>query len=76
MGRGPAPLLPHAMFKAPTPGKPFWQDESYDHLIRNDEEFRRTQRYIENNPVRACLLCKPEDYVWSSAGRPGRPPQV
>ena len=23
---------------------PFWQDESYDHLVRNDEEFRRILR--------------------------------
>ncbi|MBS3757847.1 MAG: transposase [Desulfobacterales bacterium] len=25
-------------------------------------------RYIENNPVRAKLVCKPENWVWSSAG--------
>jgi len=30
-------------------GQPFWQDESYDHLVRNGEEFRRIQRYIEYN---------------------------
>jgi putative DNA methylase len=55
-------------------GQPFWQDESYDHLVRNDKEFRRIQRYIENNPVNAGLALKPEHYVWSSAGRPVRPP--
>jgi len=22
-------------------GKPFWQDESYDHLVRGDKEFER-----------------------------------
>jgi len=57
-------------------GQPFWQDESYDHLVRNGEEFRRIQRYIENNPVRAGLVTRPEDYPWSSAGRPARPPQA
>jgi putative transposase len=57
-------------------GQPFWQDESYDRLVRNDEEFRRIQRYIENNPVTAGLAVKPEEYAWSSAGRPGRPPQA
>jgi len=57
-------------------GQPFWQDESFDRLVRNGEEFRRIQRYIENNPVSACLSATPEEYRWSSAGRPGRPPQA
>jgi REP element-mobilizing transposase RayT len=47
---------------------PFWQDESYDHLVRSGDEFRRIQRYIENNPVTAGLVATPEEYVWSSAG--------
>jgi putative transposase len=57
-------------------GQPFWQDENYDHLVRSDDEFRRIQRYIENNPVTACLAATPEQYAWSSAGRPARPPQA
>ena len=57
-------------------GQPFWQDESYDHLVRNDAEFWRIQRYIENNPVTVGLAVKPDEYAWSSAGRPGRPPQA
>jgi putative DNA methylase len=57
-------------------GRPFWQDESYDHLVRNDEEFRRIWRYVESNPVTAGLAARPEEYAWSSAGRPGRPPQA
>ncbi len=57
-------------------GQPFWQDESYDHLVRDGDEFRRIQRYIENNPVTACLAATPEEYTWSSAGRPARPPQA
>ena len=56
-------------------GQPFWQDESYDHMVRNDDEFRRIQRYVENNPVTACLAARAEDYVRSSAGQPERPPQ-
>lgn len=51
-------------------GQAFWQDESYDHLIRTGDEFRRIQRYIEHNPVTACLAATPEQYPWSSAGRP------
>jgi len=57
-------------------GQPFWQDESYDHLVRNDQEFRRIQAYIEYNPVKAGLVTRPEEYPWSSAGRPARPPQA
>ena len=52
---------------------PFWQDESYDHLIRDDREFERVQRYIEHNPVRAGLVALPEQFPWSSAA-PGRSP--
>lgn len=48
-------------------GNPFWQGESYDHLVRSDEEFDRIRRYIENNPVRAGLVRTPEEFEWSSA---------
>ena len=48
-------------------GEPFWQPESYDHWIRDDPEFDRVRRYIENNPVRSGLVAEPEDYRWSSA---------
>jgi REP element-mobilizing transposase RayT len=48
-------------------GEPFWQAESYDHWVRNDREFERICRYIEDNPVRAGLAATPEDYRWSSA---------
>jgi hypothetical protein len=48
-------------------GEPFWQSESYDRWVRNDVEFRRIERYIEENPVRAGLVSAPEEYRWSSA---------
>jgi len=48
-------------------GRPFWQDESYDRLVRNDAEFRRIANYIEMNPVRAGLAATPEEFRWSSA---------
>jgi REP element-mobilizing transposase RayT len=51
-------------------GQPFWQSESYDHVVRTELEFRRIQPYIENNPVSACLATTPEDYEWSNAWRP------
>ena len=48
-------------------GQAFWQDESYDHWARDDEEFFRIIAYIERNPVKAGLAAKPEDWRWSSA---------
>lgn len=48
-------------------GKPFWQDESYDRLVRDQREFDRIHAYIENNPVRAGLAQEPSEFLWSSA---------
>ena len=48
-------------------GETFWQRESYDHWIRNDEEKARIRRYIRMNPVNARLCKTPEDWKWSSA---------
>lgn len=45
----------------------FWRDDSYDHLVRDREEFRSVRRYIEDNPVAAGLAARPEDFLWSSA---------
>jgi type I restriction enzyme R subunit/putative DNA methylase len=48
-------------------GERFWQPESFDHWIRNDDEKGRIRRYIRMNPVN-CRLCKaPEEWKWSSA---------
>ncbi|HUA84369.1 MAG TPA: transposase [Bryobacteraceae bacterium] len=45
----------------------FWQHESFDHWVRDEHEFRCIANYIENNPVKAGLAARPEDYRWSSA---------
>jgi putative DNA methylase len=45
----------------------FWQSETFDRFIRNEEHYRNAIAYIENNPVRAGLCKKPEDWPWSSA---------
>lgn len=47
----------------------FWQKESFDHLIRNDEDMARCCAYTVNNPVKAHLCARPEDWRWSSAYR-------
>jgi REP element-mobilizing transposase RayT len=48
-------------------GQPFWQDESFDHWVRDEGQFWRLKRYIERNPVKARLVTRPEDWRWSSA---------
>jgi putative transposase len=48
-------------------GQPFWQDESYDRLVRDESEFRRIADYIEMNPVKAGLVTTPGAFRWSSA---------
>jgi len=50
-------------------GDAFWQDESYDHWVRNERELSRIVAYIEDNPVTAGLAPSPEDWPWSSAAR-------
>jgi REP element-mobilizing transposase RayT len=49
-------------------GRPFWQEESYDHVARNEREFESIRQYIQENPVRAGLVRQVSDYRWSSAG--------
>lgn len=60
-------------------GKHFWQDETYDHWIRDGRQFDRVRLYIERNPVTAGLAKAPEDWPWSSAhtaASPGSPRQT
>ena len=52
---------------------PFWQDESFDHRVRDNAEFQKVARYIERNPVMAGLAAAPEEFPWSSAAPGGSP---
>jgi hypothetical protein len=38
----------------------FWQREYYDHLLRDEAEFRRAVRYVAENPAKA----GPVDWPW------------
>ena len=40
----------------------FWQHESYDHVVRDEQELIRIVRYILNNPVKAGLVANWQDY--------------
>lgn len=57
-------------------GHPFWQDETYDRLVRNETEFERICSYIEMNPVKAGLATSPGEFQWSSARPIDNRPQV
>lgn len=46
----------------------FWEPEYFDRFIRNEEHFRRTVAYIENNPIIAGLCSHSGDWPFSSAG--------
>jgi len=49
-------------------GEKFWQEEYFDQIVRNGE-FESIRRYIEWNPVKAGLVARPEEFLWSSAWR-------
>jgi len=46
-------------------GNPFWEEESYDHVVRKEGEFERIVAYILNNPVKAGLVKYWEEWPWS-----------
>jgi REP element-mobilizing transposase RayT len=45
----------------------FWMEDYFDRYMRNQQHFRKTVQYIENNPVKARLCKKPSDWPFSSA---------
>lgn len=44
---------------------PFWQHESYDHVVRDNKELIHIVNYVLNNPVKAGLCETKEDWKWS-----------
>ena len=48
-------------------GEVFWQDESFDHWVRDEAALDRIARYVEYNPVSAGLAVNPGGWPWSSA---------
>ena len=45
----------------------FWQRDYFDRYIRDEKHFKRAWEYIEQNPVKAKLCTRAEDWPWSSA---------
>ena len=54
-----------------------WQPDCYDRFMRNERHYTATVDYIHQNPVKAGLVARAEDWPWSSVcdwerGRPAR----
>lgn len=47
----------------------FWQQESFDHMVRDDEELARLGKYILANPVKAGFCKTAADWPWSSVSK-------
>jgi len=45
----------------------FWMPDYFDRYIRNQRHFVAAIDYVENNPVKAGLCKRPEDWPFSSA---------
>jgi len=60
------PSARHANLLLGRTGQHFWQDECFDHWIRNRAEFEKVKSYIEENPVRAGLVADCRRWPWSS----------
>lgn len=48
----------------------FWHAEGYDHVVRDSGEFDRITAYVLNNPVKAGLVSRWEDWPWSGVKGP------
>jgi len=43
----------------------FLQDESYDHVVRDEAEYNRIVTYVLNNPVKAGLAASWDKWRWN-----------
>lgn len=46
-------------------GKPLWQEEAFDRIVRSDRDLDGLVDYLHGNPVRWGLVSR--EYRWSSA---------
>jgi len=49
---------------------PIWQAEFFDHVLRSAHSYDQKWVYVRENPVRAGLVARPED--WPHAGESER----
>ena len=46
-----------------------WQRRFWEHVMRNDDDWRRHVDYIHYNPVKHRLVSRPAEWRWSSFGK-------
>jgi putative transposase len=56
-----------ALARPPRNPGPIWQKRYFDFILRRASDFSRKLVYIHDNPVRAGLVARAEDWPWSSA---------
>jgi len=49
--------------------RPVWQNHYWEHLIRDDRDYRHHMDYIHYNPVKHGLVGRPADWPYSSFRR-------
>jgi len=57
----------HAINRQTGGAGPVWQEESFDHVVRNEAAFEKFIEYTEMNPVAAGFVDRPELWPFSSA---------
>jgi putative transposase len=43
---------------------PFWQADTFDHIMRSIESYSQKWNYVRENPMRECLAVRSEDWPW------------
>jgi REP-associated tyrosine transposase len=57
-------LLKRSLSRAIATASPHWQKGFFDHLIRHSESYAEKWEYVRQNPVRAGLVKRPEDWPY------------
>jgi len=58
-------MLKQALVKArdsPKAGRQSWQEGFFDHVLRSHESYAEKWNYVQDNPVRAGLVTRAEDW--------------
>jgi putative transposase len=43
---------------------PFWQQDTFDHILRSRESYEEKWNYVRENPVRAGLCGRADEWLW------------
>ena len=58
-------MLKQSLAKEIATGPVIWQRGFFDHVLRNDESYGHKWNYVRENPVRAGLVTKADDWPYS-----------